>query len=96
MAQAMERCCLAVVERCCLDSLRKTVGKACLIVMAQEGLPLQANTGSTLAVIRSSSLARHIMAAAGTETASLPKHGGYYAPSVHVHQLSDGTPVDFD
>ena len=84
-----------VVERCCLDSLRKTDGSPCLIVMAKEGLPWKQHSGSTLAVMQCSLLCDIIEAAAGAEP-SLPLHGGYYARSVHVHQLSDSTPVRFE
>ena len=85
-----------VVERCCLDSLRKTKGKPCLIVMANEGLPLKQNNGSALAVFQGSSLVDIIEAAAGTEPPPLPRCGGYYARSVLVHQLSDSTAVSFE
>lgn len=37
-----------MVERCCWDSLRKTEGDPCLIVMAKEGLPLKQDHGSAL------------------------------------------------
>jgi hypothetical protein len=84
-----------VVERCCLDSLRKTEGKPCLIVMAKEGLPLKQNSGSALEVFQGSSLCDIIEAAAGAEP-SLPRHGGYYARSVRVHRLSDSTTVSFE
>ena len=84
-----------VVERCCLDSLRKTDGSPCLVVMAKEGLPWKQHSGSTLAVMQCSLLCDIIEAAAGAEP-SLPLHGGYYARSVHVHQLSDSTPVRFE
>ena len=88
-----------VVERCCLDSLRKMEGKPCLVVMIEEGLPLRQNNGSALAVVRGSSLCDLIegQAATNAEPVSLlPKHGGYYARSVHVHQLSDLTTVSFE
>ena len=85
-----------IVDRCCLDSLRKMEGNPCLIVMANEGLPLKQNNGSALAVFQGSSLCDIIEAAAGAESLSLPRHGGYYARSVLVHQLSDSTTVSFE
>jgi hypothetical protein len=85
-----------VVERCCLDSLRKMEGKPCLIVMANQGLPLKQNNGSALAVFQGSSLIDIIEAAAGTDPVPLPRHGGYYARSVLVHQMSDGMAVSFE
>ena len=85
---------IKIVQLCCLDIVSKQ-DRACLIVMAEEGKPLLMNSGMALTVLMGSSFPTLIEAAAGAET-SLPTHGGYYARSVHVHQLSDGTPVDFD
>ena len=84
-----------VVERCCLDSLRKTEGNPCLIVMAKEGLPLKQNNGSAMQVFQGSSLCNSVEAAAFAEP-SLPRHGGYYARSVRVHRVSNSTTVSFE
>ena len=85
-----------VMERCCLDSLRKTEGKPCLIVMANEGLPLKQNCGLALHVFQDSNLCAIMEATAGTAPVSLPRQGGNYARSVLVHQLSDETVVSFE
>ena len=80
---------VAVVERCCLDSLRKTEGKLCLIVIANEGVLLKQNNGSAKTVFQGSDLCAIMEATVSEKTGSefvpLPKHGGYYARSVLVH-----------
>lgn len=89
-----------VVERCCLDSLRKTEGELCLIVMANEGLPLKQNNGSALMVFQGSDLCAIMEATVSEKTGSefvpLPKHGGYYALSVLMHHLSENKAVSYE
>jgi hypothetical protein len=84
-----------VVERCCLDSLRKTEGQPCLIVMATEGVLCKQNNGSALEVLQRSDLGTIMEATVSDKTASdwvpLPKHGGYYARKVLVHHTAGGS-----